>query len=265
MKVLGIDLGSHSTKVVILGGDTVLGSVSLQSSESAETEVRMAVDEAMRQSKLTPDDIAASVVTGTVNVPVLGNAKQRSASSCIATGAHFCMPQARTILYVGGDSSLAMRLSPDGQIEESVRNDRCAVSSGALLDVVSRMMCIPVDEFGPLSLQATQPVTIASRCTVFAESEILTFIHGDPPVPAPDVLAGVHHSIIDGLWGMVQKVGVPSEFMLCGGLARNVGIVKAMEERLGKPVLVPPQPHYVRALGAALFARRMAEQGALTC
>lgn len=269
MHVIGLDLGSHSTKAVLLKGDTVLGSVSLQSGETAENEARLAVDEVLSKTGLTRANIAVSVVTGTVNVPLAADIRSRSASSCVATGAHFLMPQARTVLYVGGDSAQAIRLSPDGQVEESVRNDRCAVSSGALLDVVSRMLCIPVDDFGRLSQQATNPVTLASRCSTFAESEILTFIHKEPPEPVPDVLAGVHSSIIDGLWGMVQKMGVPGEFMLCGGLARNIGIIKAMEARLGKPVLVPPQPQYVRALGAALFARHLAEseiaEGALTC
>jgi len=265
MKVIGIDLGSLSTKAMLLDGDQVLGSITLQSGESAETEARMAVDELLGQAGLTRDNIASAVVTGTVNVPLTSMVKQRSVSSCIATGAFFQMPQARTILYVGGESALAVRLSADGQIEESVRHDRCAVSSGALLDVVSSMLCLPVEEFGALSLQATRPVSIASRCTVFAESEILTFIHSDPPTPLPDVLAGVHNAIVDGLWGMVQKLGVPGEFMLCGGVARNAGIVKAMQEHLGKPVLVPPQPQYVRALGAAVFAGQIAEQGAVTC
>ena len=102
------------------------------------------------------------------------------------------------------------------------------------------MLEIPVEEMGPLSLQATAPQTVSSRCVVFAEGEILSFIHKDPPVPVPDVLAGVNQSIANGLWGMVQKVGVPSELLICGGVARNVGFVKAIEAHLGKPALVPP-------------------------
>ena len=139
------------------------------------------------------------------------------------------------------------------------------MSSGALLDIVSRMLQIPVEELGPMSLQATTPQTVSSRCVVFAEGEILSFIHKNPPVSAPDVLAGVNQCIADGLWGMVQKVGVPSELLLCGGVARNAGIVKAIEAHLGKPALVPPQPQYVRAPGAALFARQLQQDGGAPC
>ncbi len=266
MAVVGIDLGSQSTKVVILEGDVILGGASLQTGESAETEARMAVQEALRQTGLTREDLKAGVVTGTLSVPVTAGVniaalKQRSEASCIATGAYFRYPQARTVLYVGADSSMAIRLSADGRVEDSVRNERCAVSSGALLDLVSRMLEIPVGELGPTSLQATAPETVSSRCVVFAEGEILSFIHRDPPAAVPDVLAGVNQCIVDGLWGMVQKVGVPSELLLCGGVARNVGIVKAIEAHLGKPALVPAQPQYVRALGAAVFARQIHKAG----
>jgi (R)-2-hydroxyacyl-CoA dehydratese activating ATPase len=266
MAVVGIDLGSQSTKAVILKGDEILGGASLATGESAETEARMAVQEALQQTGLKREDLNAAVATGTLAVPVtaalnIAALKTRSEASCIATGAYFRFPEARTVLYVGADSSMAIRMSADGQVEESVRNERCAVSSGALLDIVARMLEIPVEELGQLSLQATAPERVSSRCVVFAEGEILSFIHKDPPVPVPDVLAGANQCIADGLWGMVQKVGVPSELLICGGVARNAGIVKAIEDRLGKPVLLPKQPQYVRALGAAVFARRMEQEG----
>jgi predicted CoA-substrate-specific enzyme activase len=260
MAVVGIDLGSQNTKVVILKGEEILGGASLETGESAETEARLAVQEALQQTGLKREDLKAAVATGPLSVPVskavnIAALKTRSAASCIATGAYFRFPQARTVLYVGADSSMAVRLSAEGQVEDSVKNERCAVSSGALLDIVSRMLEIPVAEMGELSLQATAPQTVTSRCVVFAEGEILSFIHRDPPVPVPDVLAGVNQCIADGLWGMVQRVGLPGELLLCGGVARNAGFVKTMEALVGRPVLVPLQPQYVRALGAAVFAR----------
>ena len=265
MAVIGIDLGSQSTKVVILEGDKILGGASLSTGESAENEARATVQEALKQTGLKREDLKAAVATGTLNIPVTAAVKQRSPASCIATGAYFRFPQARTVLYIGADSSMAIRLSADGQVEESVKNERCAVSSGALLDIASRMLEIPIAEMGPMSLKATAPQTVSSRCVVFAEGEILSFIHKDPPVPVPDVLAGVNQCIVDGLWGMLQKVGVPSELLICGGVARNAGIVKAIEAHLGKPVLLPAKPEYVRALGAAVFARQIQQEVGAPC
>jgi predicted CoA-substrate-specific enzyme activase len=270
MAVVGVDLGSQSTKVVILEGDQIVGGASLSTGESAEDEAREAVLEALKQAGLKRKDLKAAVATGTLAVPVTANLniaalKTRSPASCIATGAFFRFPQARTVLYVGADSSMAVRLSDEGQVEDSVKNERCAVSSGALLDIVARMLEVPVEQLGELSLQSTAPQKVSSRCVVFAEGEILSFIHKNPPVPVPDVLAGANQCIVDGLWGMVQKVGVPSELLICGGVARNTGIVKAIEARLGKPLLLPKQPQYVRALGAAVFASKMEQEGVATC
>ena len=270
MAVVGIDQGSQSTKAVILDGDKILGGASLSTGESAETEARMAVQEALKQAGLKREDQKAAVATGTLAVPVtaalnIAALKTRSPASCVARGAYFRFPEARTVLYVGADSSMAVRLSEDGLVEDSVKNERCAVSSGALLDIVARMLEVPVEQLGELSLQSTSPEKVSSRCVVFAEGEILSFIHRNPPVPVPDVLAGANQCIADGLWGMVRKVGVPSELLLCGGVARNAGIVKAIEERLGKPVLLPKQPQYVRALGAAVFARTMEKEGVASC
>jgi activator of 2-hydroxyglutaryl-CoA dehydratase len=202
----------------------------------------MAVQEALKQAGLKRKDLKAAVATGTLAVPVtaelnIAALKTRSPASCVARGAYFRFPEARTVLYVGADSSMAVRLSDDGLVEE----------------------------LGDLSLQSSSPEKVSSRCVVFAEGEILSFIHRNPPVPVPDVLAGANQCIADGLWGMVQKVGVPSELLLCGGVARNAGIVKAIEHRLGKPVLLPKQPQYVRALGAAVFARTMEKEGVATC
>lgn len=270
MPVVGIDIGSQNTKAVILDGDKILGGASLDTGESAETEARMAVQEALKQTGLKREDLKAAVATGPLSVPVtkavnIAGLKQRSAASCIATGAYFRFPQARTVLYVGADTSMAIRLSEEGQVEASEKNERCAVSSGSLLDIVSRMLEIPMAEMGELSLKSTAPQTVTSRCVVFAEGEILSFIHKEPPVPIPDVLAGVNKSIADGLWSMVQKVGVPGELLLCGGVVRNAGIVKAIEAHLGKPALLPKEPQYVRALGAAVYARQMEKEGGASC
>ena len=116
MAVVGVDLGSQSTKAVILEGDKILGGASMQTGESAETEARMAVQEALKQVGLKREDLKAAAATGPLSVPVtkavnIAALKPRSAASCIATGAYFRFPQARTVLYVGADSSMAVRLS----------------------------------------------------------------------------------------------------------------------------------------------------------
>jgi len=256
MAVAGIDVGSQSTKVVILEGDRILAAATLQTGESGESEARRAMEEALRQARLTLEDMKSVVSTGAGRMSVPFARKQRSSMSCLARGAYFLYPQARTVLDAGAESSTAIRLSADGTVEDSVSNDRCAAGAGVFLDTVSRVLGIPLEEFGAESLKATNAETISSTCAVFAESEVISLVHRDPPAPIADILAGIHESMAGRLFGMVQRVGMQFEVVMSGGVSRNIGVVRAMEAKLGKRVLVPEDPRIVGALGAALVARQ---------
>jgi predicted CoA-substrate-specific enzyme activase len=177
--------------------------------------------------------------------------------SCLARGAYFLYPQARIVLNAGADSFTAIRLSADGTVEDSAINDKCAASVGVFLDTMSRMLRIPLAELGAESLKATNAETISSTCAVFAESEVVSIVHRDPPVPIANILAGIHESMVNRLFGLAHRVGMQSEVVMSGGVSKNIGIIRAMEAKLGKPVLVPEDPQIVGALGAALFAQRV--------
>jgi activator of 2-hydroxyglutaryl-CoA dehydratase len=122
---------------------------------------------------------------------------------------------------------------------------------------MSRRLRIPVAELGPESLKATQTEPLSSTCAVFAESEVVSIVHRDPPVPIANILAGIHESMVNRLFGLAHRVGMQSEVVMSGGVSNNIGIIRAMEAKLGKPVLVPDDPQIVGALGAALVAQRV--------
>jgi predicted CoA-substrate-specific enzyme activase len=255
MPVAGIDMGAQSTKVVILEGDRILATVALQTGESGKTEARLAMDEALRQAHLKLEDMKNVVSTGAGRMHIAFARKQRSTVSCLARAGHFLFPQARTVLDAGADSSTAIRLSEDGTVEDSASNDKCAAGTGVFLDTMSRMLRIPLAELGAESLKATNAETLSSTCAVFAESEVVSLVHRNPPVPISNILAGIHKSVASRLFGLAQRVGTPSEVVMSGGVSRNIGIIRAMEAKLGKPVLVPAEPQMVGALGAALLAQ----------
>src|SRR5512136_2348871 len=160
MAVAGIDMGSQSTKVVILEGDRVLAAVTLQTGESGESEARQAMDEALRQARLKLEDVKSVVATGIGRMHVSFARKHRSTASSLARGAHILFPQARTVLDAGAESSTAIRLSAEGTVEDSAGNDKCAAGTGVFLDTVSRMLRIPLAELGAESLKATIAETI---------------------------------------------------------------------------------------------------------
>jgi predicted CoA-substrate-specific enzyme activase len=230
--------------------------VTLKTGESGASDARQAMEEALRQASLKPEDLKSVVSTGAGRKSIPFAQKQRSTVSCVAKGAHFLFPQARTVLDAGADSSTAIRLSADGTVEDSAGNDRCAANGGVFLDAMSRMLRIPLAELGAESLKATSAETISSTCAVFAESEVVSLVHRDPPVPIANILAGIHESVVARLFGLAQRVGMQPELMMSGGVSKNIGIIRAMEAKVGKPMLVPEDPQIVVALGAALVAQR---------
>jgi predicted CoA-substrate-specific enzyme activase len=252
MAVAGIDMGSQSTKVVILEGDHILAAVTLRTGDSGDSEARQAIDDALRHARLKLKDLKYVVSTGAGRASVPFAQKQRSAVSCLARAAYFLFPQGRTVLNAGAESTTAIRLSADGAVAESVTNDKCATGAGTFLDNIGE---IPIAELGAESLKATNAESLSSRCAVFAESEVVSLLHRDPPVPVANILAGIHELMVARLLGLAQRLGMQFEVVMCGGVSKNVGIVRAMEAKLGRPVLVPEDPQIVGALGAALVAQ----------
>lgn len=256
MAVAGIDMGSQSTKVVILECDRILAAVTLQTGESGEVEARLAMEEALRESNLNLSDLQSVVATGAGRVNAPFAKQQRSTMSCLAGAAHFLYPQARTVVDAGAESSTAIRLSADGTVADVTGNDKCAGGSGTFLDNMSQMLRIPLAEMGALSLSAASAELITAKCAVFAESEVISLVHKAPAVPIANIVAGIHESTVDRLFALAQRVGLQPELVMTGGVSKNSGVIRAMEARLGKPVLVPEDPQIVGALGAALAARQ---------
>jgi (R)-2-hydroxyacyl-CoA dehydratese activating ATPase len=223
------------------------------------------MEKALGQASLEPEDLKCVVSTGAGRKSVPFARKQRSIVGCLAKGAHFLYPQARTVLDAGADSSTAIRLSADGTVQDSATNDKCAAGAGVFLDTMSGMLRIPLAELGAESLKATGVETIGSKCAVFAESEVVSLVHGDPPVPVANILAGIHQSMVDRLFGLAQRVSMQPDLVMTGGVSKNIGIVRTMEAKLAKPVLVPEDPQIVAALGAALLARHACEKGPAAC
>jgi predicted CoA-substrate-specific enzyme activase len=256
MPVAGIDMGSQSTKVVILQGERVLAAVTAKTGEAAETEARWAMDEALRQAGLEPQDLRSVVSTGAGRLRAPGARQQRSTVSCLARGARFLFPRARTVIDAGAESSTAIRLSADGTVADFVTNDKCAGGSGTFLDTMSQMLRIPLAELGAVSLTATQAEPISSKCAVFAESEVISLVHRSPPVPVAHIVAGIHESMVDRLFALAQRVGMQPDLVMSGGVAKDVGVIHAMEARCAQRMSVPADPQILGALGAALLAQQ---------
>jgi predicted CoA-substrate-specific enzyme activase len=261
MAVAGIDMGALFTKVVILDDQNkILAAVCLDIGDDFQTEAVQASNEALGQAGLKREDIKQVIATGAGNKQVRAALKERSiaersSATCVAKGAHYFFPQAKAVLDAGADSVTAMRLAADGSLEASAGHSKCASFTGLFLDYLGAMMQVPVNDMGTQAQKATDPQSIASRCAVFAVAEIISFVHRIPAIPVPDILAGIHEAMANGLHGVSQRVGMQSDVVMCGGVARNIDVVRRIEAKLGAPVLMPKDPQILGALGAALFAQ----------
>ena len=166
----------------------------------------------------------------------------------------------RTIIDIGGQDTKVIALDDDLQISNFQMNDKCAAGTGRFLEVLARVLEIPLDQLGPLSLTSSDPVPITTTCLVFAKSEVATLI--TEGYGKEDIVAGIHRAVARRLASMAKKVGVREVVFFDGGPARNVGMRRALEDELGVELAVPPVPQIVTATGAALLAQeRLAEAG----
>ena len=193
-----------------------------------------------------------TVVTGYGRMKFQQANEQISELSCHAMGIHYLVPSARTIIDIGGQDAKAIQVAPNGRLQNFVMNDKCAAGTGRFLEVMSKVLDIPIEDLGAISANSTREVSISSTCTVFAESEVISQLSANEKVE--DIVAGIHRSVAKRVSGMALRIGCEPDVAMSGGVALNSGVVRAMEKELGTPVLVHPDCQLAGAIGAALLA-----------
>jgi (R)-2-hydroxyacyl-CoA dehydratese activating ATPase len=249
---LGIDIGAAGSKAVIIEGQKILAAVVVASGTNYSTTSAAVKAEALRLAGLKEIDITASAATG-IGGRNAGAGSYHGVILCDARGVNLVFPTARTIIDIGGQGSQVITMDEAGRIINFNVSEICATGSARLLQVLARILQINIDDIGPLSLKATNPSSFSTSCTVFLETEVITRIsQGDKP---EDILAGIHRSIADKISGMSRGVTLQTDMVVIGGGALDIGLVKAIEEKLQVKVLVPENPRIIAALGAAVIAR----------
>ncbi len=253
MIVAGLDIGSSTSKAVLLSGERILGySIIATGAESANS-ARQALDRAMNQAYLSPAQIGYIVATGYGRVIVPFAQETVTELTCHARGANRLFPSARTVLDMGGQDCKAIRCDEAGRLQNFMMNDKCAAGTGRFLELMARVLGLSLDELGELSLESRAEVRINSTCAVFAKSEVTSLIREG--VDRRDVVAGLHSAIAARVYNLLRGVGIEPDLVITGGIGKNIGVVRRIEERVGLKALVPQEPQIVGALGAALFAR----------
>ena len=252
MRTAGIDIGSITAKAAIVEDGGILGTKIIFTGYNAEAAGVKVYEDLLSESGLDTSSIAKIVSTGYGRNSVKFADKTFTEIMAHAAGAYLLNPKIRTIIDIGGQDSKAIALDEKGKVRNFVMNDKCAAGTGRFLEVMARALEVNLDEFGAMSLQSNLPSKISSLCTVFAESEVISLIaRGEK---RPDIIAGIHESIAARVSSMLARVGVAEPVMITGGVARNAGVVDALERKLGVKIAVSSYAQVNGAIGAAVLA-----------
>jgi len=252
MIVAGMDIGSITTETVILKDGEILASLILPTGANSRLAAERCLSAALEKAALEEKEVSAIVTTGYGRASFPRATKRITEITCHARGAYSVHPKTRTVIDIGGQDSKVIRLDSRGRNVDFQMNDKCAAGTGRFLEVMAHALEVKVEDLGRLSLSAPRTIKISSMCTVFAESEVVSLIADNQPKDV--IIRGLHDSIADRVLGMVNRVGIEEEVTLTGGVAKNQGVVRSLEERLGVQMFIPPEPQIIGALGAALLA-----------
>ena len=212
------------------------------------------MEEALGQADLPFAEITYIIATGygRVNVPFADH--QITELTCHARGVASFFPPVRTALDIGGQDAKGLKIS-NGKLVDFVMNDKCAAGTGRFLEVIANTLGIKLEELGEVSLKSTNKVSISSTCTIFAQQEVAVRV--SEGVPLEDIVAGLHDAIASRAVGMIKRLKIEPDVIFTGGVAMNIGAVKAVRDNLGCEVFVPKDPLLSGATGAAILGKEL--------
>jgi (R)-2-hydroxyacyl-CoA dehydratese activating ATPase len=249
----GVDVGSTQTKAVIIDGKRrIVGRSLMETGANVVTAAQNAFAAALTDAGLAREAVGFVVGTGYGRYRVTFGDTQVTEISCHARGAAHMFPGTRSVLDMGGQDTKAIRVNARGEVLDFCMNDKCAAGTGRFLGAAAAALEIPLGELGPTALRAERPVKITTTCTVFAESEVLSWLGRGRKLE--DILMGVHQSIASRSIGLMRRVGLEAEVTFTGGVTRNSAMVELLNRQLDLRVNVSEESHFMGALGAALFA-----------
>ena len=251
---LGIDVGSVTTKFAVLDeNDEMVASVYM----TTDGKPMAAVQEGLKKIRQQlPVDVVVSGVGATGSArqlagELVGADLIKNEITCHAVAAIYHFPEVQTVIEIGGQDSKIIIIR-DEMVTDFGMNTVCAAGTGSFLDHQARRLNMSIEEFARVALESDNPVPIAGRCTVFAESDM---IHKQQAGNrTEDIVFGLCQALVCNYLSNVgsgKDIRTPIVFQ--GGVAFNRGIVKALEEELNTEVVVPAYHEVMGAIGAALL------------
>jgi predicted CoA-substrate-specific enzyme activase len=249
----GVDIGSTMTKVVLTDkAGNLLSFIKGPTGAEHRQLANEVMQQALEEAGLHIGDISYIVATGygRLNVPFAD--RQITELSCHARGVSSLFPKARTAIDIGGQDAKCLKID-NGRLASFVMNDKCAAGTGRFLEVTASALGIRLEDMGDISLKATKKIPISNLCTIFAQQEVVALLSRGEELE--NILAGLHDALASRVAALARRLGIEPDLVLTGGVAKNIGMIRAMKESLGCEVFVPEEPLLTGALGAAILAK----------
>lgn len=252
MTTAGIDMGSKFIKVLILKDGAVQGKAIVTTGFEPAVSASKCLEQAAKESGIDISSIDHITSTGAGRKAAPNINSDITDVSAAAKGVAHLIPDARTVIDVGAEEGRGIKMEAGGKVIDVAVNEKCAAGAGAFAEAMSRALEVSLDEFGQLSLKSDKTIPMNAQCAVFAESEVVSLVHAK--TPKQDIARAVHDAIASRIVSMVRRVGINKEVALVGGLSHNPGFVDALSRGLETQVVIPENPDYIGALGAAIAA-----------
>lgn len=251
MLVVGLDIGSVAAKGVMLDRGR-MHRVMIPTGWSPRDASEELIYQLLQMSGREREQLDDIIVTGYGRIAVAGAGQVATEIKCHARAVAELYPQVRTIVDIGGQDSKVIRVNEQGRVIDFAMNDKCAAGTGRFLQVMANALGLDVSELGE-NEDSNHIVPINSMCTVFAESEIIGLLARG--TPKTGIIAGLHQSVGRRVAAMVRRIGIDGEVAFTGGVAKNLGVRRALQEELGCQLLIPEGCQFTGALGAALLGQ----------
>jgi predicted CoA-substrate-specific enzyme activase len=252
MITVGIDVGSITTKAAVVKDGKLLADTVMLTGYNVQDAGEKVFENIVAELQIETAAVDRIISTGYGRKSVSIADQAITEITCHAAGAHYLNPAVRAIIDIGGQDSKAIVVDANGGVQDFAMNDKCAAGTGRFLEVMARALEVDINDFGDVSLKADMPAKISSLCTVFAESEVISLIAKGEL--RENIIAGIHASIAARVTAMAGRIGLSAPVMMTGGVAKNKGVVAALEGKLGYAIEVSPKTQVTGAIGAALIA-----------
>jgi predicted CoA-substrate-specific enzyme activase len=248
----GIDIGGKNVHVVILKDGKIIAKAEAPTGINKAQASEKAYDEALNKAGLKRSDVERAIATGSAGKRAAFAKGTIPDAVADARGVHKVALSGRTVIDIGAEEGRAVKISAEGKVLDFAVNEKCAAGTGTFVDAMARALEVPIQEMSQMALKSTKSTPMNAQCAVFGESEVVSLIH--QKIPKHDIARAVHDAISGRIASVARIIGLEKDIVVIGGVSKNAGFIDSLKRDINMDVIVPEDPDYIGALGAAVAA-----------